>query len=329
MLSTASIRLRQVKRCGAGLPDSSVHQNEAQESHERHPTPVFPRRPCQPAATGAGTIAQLRRRPDADEAACRLAAHGYNRLPAPKRQGPLLRLLRQFHNVLLYMMLFASLVTALLGFWVDSAVILLAVVVNALIGFVQEGKAANALDAIRDMLSLHALVLRDGQRQALDAERLVPGDVVLLASGDRVPADLRLFETKNFHVDESALTGESVPVEKGCVAVAIDALLGDRRCMAYSGTLVTSGQARGVVVATAGDTELGRIGTLLREVRTLATPLLRQIASFSRWLALAILLLAGATFVLGTLWQGQPMVDMFMLVVALTASAIPEDCRRS
>ena len=247
-----------------------------------------------------------------------------NRLPAPKRQGPLLRLLRQFHNVLLYMMLFASLVTALLGFWVDSAVILLAVVVNALIGFVQEGKAANALDAIRDMLSLHALVLRDGQRQALDAERLVPGDVVLLASGDRVPADLRLFETKNFHVDESALTGESVPVEKGCVAVAIDALLGDRRCMAYSGTLVTSGQARGVVVATAGDTELGRIGTLLREVRTLATPLLRQIASFSRWLALAILLLAGATFVLGTLWQGQPMVDMFMLVVALTASAIPE-----
>lgn len=174
------------------------------------------------------------------------------------------------------------------------------------------------------MLSLHALVLRDGQRQALDAERLVPGDVVLLASGDRVPADLRLFETKNFHVDESALTGESVPVEKGCVAVAIDALLGDRRCMAYSGTLVTSGQARGVVVATAGDTELGRIGTLLREVRTLATPLLRQIASFSRWLALAILLLAGATFVLGTLWQGQPMVDMFMLVVALTASAIPE-----
>ena len=166
---------------------------------------------------------------DADEAARRLAAHGYNRLPAPKRQGPLLRLLRQFHNVLLYMMLFASLVTALLGFWVDSAVILLAVVVNALIGFVQEGKAANALDAIRDMLSLHALVLRDGQRQALDAERLVPGDVVLLASGDRVPADLRLFETKNFHVDESALTGESVPVEKGCVAVAIDALLGDRR----------------------------------------------------------------------------------------------------
>ncbi|OPD71671.1 hypothetical protein AO901_33860 [Pseudomonas aeruginosa] len=170
---------------------------------------------------------------DADEAARRLAAHGYNRLPAPKRQGPLLRLLRQFHNVLLYMMLFASLVTALLGFWVDSAVILLAVVVNALIGFVQEGKAANALDAIRDMLSLHALVLRDGQRQALDAERLVPGDVVLLASGDRVPADLRLFETKNFHVDESALTGESVPVEKGCVAVAVDALLGDRRCMAY------------------------------------------------------------------------------------------------
>ncbi|MGV8743938.1 cation-transporting P-type ATPase, partial [Pseudomonas aeruginosa] len=135
---------------------------------------------------------------DADEAARRLAAHGYNRLPAPKRQGPLLRLLRQFHNVLLYMMLFASLVTALLGFWVDSAVILLAMVVNALIGLDQEGKTANALDAIRDMLSLHALVLRDRQRQALDAERLVPCDALLLASGDRCPADQRLYETDDF-----------------------------------------------------------------------------------------------------------------------------------
>ncbi len=151
---------------------------------------------------------------DADEAARRLAAHGYNRLPAPKRQGPLLRLLRQFHNVLLYMMLFASLVTALLGFWVDSAVILLAVVVNALIGFVQEGKAANALDAIRDMLSLHALVLRDGQRQALDAERLVPGDVVLLASGDRVPAFMLVV----------ALTASAIPEGLPAIMTVILAL---------------------------------------------------------------------------------------------------------
>ncbi|TBU72676.1 carbonate dehydratase [Pseudomonas daroniae] len=259
-----------------------------------------------------------------DEATRRLHQHGANRLPPPKRRGPLRRLLAQFHNVLLYMMLAASLVTALLGHWLDTTVILVAVLVNAVIGFIQEGKAENALDAIRDLLSAHAMVLRGGERREIPAEQLVPGDVVLLASGDKVPADLRLLSVKNFNVEEAALTGESVPVEKSVDAVAPDAALGDRRGMAYSGTLVSSGQAVGLVVATGVDTELGRIGTLLRQVQSLSTPLLRQIDRFSRWLALAIVLFGAATFVLGTLWRGQPAADMFMMVVALTASAIPE-----
>jgi magnesium-transporting ATPase (P-type) len=260
----------------------------------------------------------------AAEAAARLQLHGPNRLPPPKRRGPLLRLLLQFHNVLLYMMLGAALVTALLGHWVDTGVILAAVLINVVIGFIQEGKAENALDAIRSLLSPHALVLRGGERLEIDAEQLVPGDIVLLASGDKVPADLRLLGVKNLLVEEAALTGESLPVEKSLARCQADAALGDRRCMAYSGTLVASGQASGLVVATGAATELGRIGAMLQQVQTLTTPLLRQIEQFSRWLALAILIFALATFALGTFWHGQDPAEMFMMVVALTAAAIPE-----
>ncbi|WP_408004317.1 cation-transporting P-type ATPase [Zestomonas carbonaria] len=259
-----------------------------------------------------------------EEAAARLERYGANRLPEPPRPGPLMRLLRQFHNVLLYVMMVAALITATLGLWVDTVVIMIAVVVNAVIGFIQEGKAESALDAIRDMLAPHTLVLRDGERREIDAAQLVPGDVVALASGDKVPADLRLLSVKNLHVDEAALTGESVPVEKHTEAVAADAALGDRRGMAYSGTLVTSGQALGLVVASGTATELGRIGAMLQQVQLTSTPLLRQIDRFSRWLALVILVFAGATFLLGIFWHQQPPAEMFMMVVALTASAIPE-----
>ena len=221
---------------------------------------------------------------DSEQARARLQQHGANRLPPPQKRGPLLRLLYQFHNVLLYLMLGAALIAALLGHWVDTAVILAAVLINVVIGFIQEGKAENALNAIRDMLSPHAMVRRDGERHEIDAEQLVPGDVVLLVSGDKVPADLRLLSVKNLLVEEAALTGESVPVEKSVAHCRQDAALGDRRCMAYSGTLVSSGQASGLVVATGADTELGRIGAMLQQVQALSTPLLRQIEQFSRWL---------------------------------------------
>ncbi|KRV68091.1 cation-transporting P-type ATPase [Pseudomonas citronellolis] len=261
---------------------------------------------------------------DEAEVQSRRQQYGENRLAPPRRRGPLLRLLLQFHNILLYVMLAAALVTALLGHWVDTAVLLGAVLINAVIGFIQEGKAESALDAIRGMLSSTATVVRQGKRQQIDAAALVPGDLVLLASGDRVPADLRLLGGKELRVDEAALTGESLPVEKNAQAVAADAPLGDRYGMAYSGTLVVYGQARGLVVGTGADTELGRINQMLSSVENLTTPLLRQIDRFGRILAMVILGIGALVFLLGTLWLGETPEQMFMMVVALVASAIPE-----
>jgi magnesium-transporting ATPase (P-type) len=260
----------------------------------------------------------------AAEAARRLAEHGPNRLTPPKMRGPLLRFLLQFHNVLIYVLLGAAVVTALLGHWVDTGVILGVVVINALIGFIQEGKAEKSLDAIRNMLSLHAAVLRDGRRQEIDATELVPGDIVLLASGNKVPADLRLIEMRNLRIEEAALTGESEPVEKSTDPVAEDAPIGDRTGMAYSGTLVVFGQGRGVVVATGDATEIGRIGRMLAEVESLDTPLLKQMAQFGRWLTAGILALAAATIAFGMLVHGQPVGEMFLAAVGLAVAAIPE-----
>jgi magnesium-transporting ATPase (P-type) len=260
----------------------------------------------------------------AAEAARRLAEHGPNRLTPPKMRGPLLRFLLQFHNVLIYVLLGAAVVTALLGHWVDTGVILGVVVINALIGFIQEGKAEKSLDAIRNMLSLHAAVLRDGRRQEIDATEVVPGDIVLLASGNKVPADLRLIEMRNLRIEEAALTGESEPVEKSTDPVAEDAPIGDRTGMAYSGTLVVFGQGRGVVVATGDATEIGRIGRMLAEVESLDTPLLKQMAQFGRWLTAGILALAAATIAFGMLVHGQPVGEMFLAAVGLAVAAIPE-----
>jgi magnesium-transporting ATPase (P-type) len=254
----------------------------------------------------------------------RLELYGPNRLKPPPRRGPLARFLLQFHNVLIYVLLAAALVTAALGHWVDTGVIAGVVIINAVIGFIQEGKAEKALEAIRNMLSLHAMILRDGVRREIAAEELVPGDIVLLASGDKVPADLRLLETKSLRVEEAALTGESQPVEKAPSPVAAEAVLGDRFCMAYSGTLVTYGQGRGVVVATGQSTEIGRISTLIGQVEQVTTPLLRKMEQFGRWLTLAIIGFSAATFAFGVMLRDYSATEMFMAVVGLAVAAIPE-----
>ncbi len=258
------------------------------------------------------------------EAADRLVRFGPNRLAERKGRGPLLRFLLQFHNVLIYTLLAAAAVTATLGHWVDTGVIVGVVVINAIIGVVQEGKAEQALAAIRRMLSLKATVVRAGHPTVIDAEVLVPGDVVLIQSGDRVPADLRLFRVKNLRIEEASLTGESMPAEKQTDPVSAAASLGDRSCMAYSGTLVSFGQASGVAVATGDATELGRISKMIGEVQRLETPLLRKMAVFARWLSLAILLIATAAFALGTVLWAQPAGDMFMAAVGIAVAAIPE-----
>ncbi len=259
-----------------------------------------------------------------EEAAHRLIEYGPNRLPEPKTRGPLLRFLVQFHNVLIYVLIAAGVVTALLGHWVDASVILGVVIINAMIGFVQEGKAENALRAIRQMLSPNAMVLRHGKQVTIPAEELVPGDVVTMQSGDKVPADIRLFRVKGLQIQESVLTGESIAVEKITDPVAQVSVIGDRRCIAYSGTLVTQGQGSGVVVATGAKTEIGHISTLVSEVETLTTPLLRQMAQFARWLTLAILAIAAITFVFGSLVRDYAVAEMFLAAVSLAVAAIPE-----
>jgi magnesium-transporting ATPase (P-type) len=258
------------------------------------------------------------------EAELRLARFGPNRLPQVKGPGPLRRFLGQFDNVLIYVLLAAAAVTAALGQWVDTAVILGVVVINAALGAVQKGKAEQALDAIRNMLSPQAIAVRDGQRRAVPAERLVPGDLVFLQSGDRVPADLRLVRIKGLQIQEGALTGESLPLEKRIDPVAADAPLGDRTSMAYSGTLITYGQGTGVVVATGTATEIGRISGLLAQVEPLTTPLLHQMARFARWLTTAILALAALIMGFGILIRDYGLGEMFLAAVALAVAAVRE-----
>lgn len=259
-----------------------------------------------------------------EEACRRLARKGPNRLPSPKRPGPLPRLLAQFKDLLIHVLLVAAAVTALLGHMVDTAIIVGVVVINATVGFIQEGKAEKALEAIRAMLAPRANVVRGGQRQTLPGEALVEGDVVLLESGDRVPADGRLFDVRGLMVDESVLTGESVAVEKAAPPVGEAVPLGDRTSLAFSGTLVTYGQAKGLVVATGAGTEIGRISHLLAEVTTLQTPLLRQMAVFARWLTGAILGLGAVIFAFGLLVRDYGFSEIFMAVVGLSVAAIPE-----
>jgi magnesium-transporting ATPase (P-type) len=254
----------------------------------------------------------------------RLKQYGPNRLRPPKTRGPLMRFLQQFHNVLIYVLIAAGVVTALLGHLVDTAVIFGVVVINAIIGFIQEGKAERALDSVRKMLSLQAVVIRNGHRSEISAEQLVPGDIVELKSGDKVPADVRLFKIKNLQVQEAMLTGESVPVEKTTHAVDADASIGDRPSLAFSGTLVTSGQGRALVVETGDSTEIGRIGTMLSEVETLTTPLLKKLAHFGHWLTAIILILAAMTFAFGLLVRDYAMTEMFLAAVSLAVAAIPE-----
>ncbi|WP_451977253.1 HAD-IC family P-type ATPase [Azospirillum endophyticum] len=258
------------------------------------------------------------------EAAARLARFGPNRLTPPKRRPAWMRFLAQFHNLLIYVLLVSGTVALLLRHWTDAGVIFGVVLVNALIGYIQEDKAERALEAIRNLLSPQAVMLRDGHAVTMAAEALVPGDRVFLVSGDRVPADLRLDRTRGLLVQEAALTGESVPAAKSAVAVPADAALGDRCGMAYAGSMVVQGQGSGIVVATGDATEVGRIGHLLASVAPVATPLLVAMARFGRWLTGGILLLAAVTVAFGRLVHGEPWQDLVLSAVGLAVAAIPE-----
>ncbi len=258
------------------------------------------------------------------EVTSRTQKYGANRLPAAGQRGPLKRFLAQINNVLIYVLIAAGVGKLLLGEHIDAGIIFAVVIINALLGFVQEGKAEKALDSIRNMLSPEAMTLRDGKSRMIPSEELVPGDVVLLQSGDKIPADLRLIDVKNLRVEEAPLTGESLPVEKTSEPVAENAQIGDRKSMAYSGTLVVSGRAKGVIVATGADTELGHINQMLTGVKVMETPLLRQIEQFGKVLTIVILIVCVIAFAYGRLFLDESFTDMFKAAVGVAVSAIPE-----
>ncbi len=258
-----------------------------------------------------------------EDATARLLLHGANRPSGRPGRSALARFLLQLLQPLVLVLIAAGLVTAVLQEWVDAGVIFAVVMVNAVVGFVQEGKAEAALAALARAVSTEAKVLRGGRHRKLDAAQLVPGDVVQLAAGDKVPADIRLIGGKELRTAEAALTGESVPVDKLAAALPADTRLADRRNMAYTGTLVVAGQGRGLVVATGDATEAGKISRLIGATPAFSTPLTRKMGLFARRLLVAILLLAGLTFAVGVM-RGQAAVDMFLAAVALAVGAIPE-----
>jgi len=258
------------------------------------------------------------------EAQLRLKKYGYNELVF-KSRGALIRLLLQFNSPLIYVLLAAAAVTAFLNMWVDTSVILVVVLANTAIGFIQEGRAEASMEALKKMMVPQCTVLRDGEKKDIPARGLVPGDIVLLEEGDRVPADLRLFHARNLSADEAALTGESVPVSKGIEPVSEpDLPPADQLCMAFMGTFVTRGSGRGIVVGTGVETEIGKIARLMKETpRTVAAPLIRKMAQFTKVLLIAILCLAALNLILGVVF-GYDLIYSFLASVSLAVAAIPE-----
>lgn len=258
-----------------------------------------------------------------DEARERLARYGPNQLREGRKSSAWRRLLLQFHNPLIYVLLATAAVTGLLQHWVDTGVILGVVIINAIIGFVQESKAEKAIEALKQMLAPSAIALRNGKKASVSAADLVPGDVVLLQGGDKVPADLRVFRLKNLQIDEAQLTGESVPVQKCVDVLSGNVPLGDRSNSAFAGTLVTTGTGVGMVVATGDATQIGRIADMLDDVQAVDTPLIQRLTYFSKVITIVIVLFCGFVFLLGLL-TGQSALQMLMAAVALAVSAIPE-----
>ncbi len=257
------------------------------------------------------------------QAAERLSRFGPNSLPAARSAGPILRALRQFHNPLIYVLLVAGTVTAALGEFIDSAVIFGVVAVNAVVGYLQESRAENALESLRSITRTHSTVVRDGHARTVPSDQLVPGDLIVLEPGDMVPADLRLLRSVDLRVNESSLTGEPEPAAKDQAVLPAATDLGDRHNMLFAGTLVTAGSGAGIAVATGAETELGEIHRLVGAAETLATPLTQKLARFSKMLTVGILGLAALTFAAGLL-RSQDAVETFTAAVALAVGAIPE-----
>lgn len=257
------------------------------------------------------------------EAEDRLKKYGPNRINSKAGRSPWLRLFDQIHQPLVYILIFAGFITMAMAHWLDSLVIFLVVMVNVVIGFVQESKALKSIQALAKSLRSSAHTFRDGSKQMIDAEQLVPGDVVELLAGDKVPADGRILQQRDLRVDESALTGESVAVDKSVQTLGPEIVLADRHNMVFASTLVTYGQARVLITETGMSTEIGRISEMVSSAQQIQTPLTIKIKEFSHVLLYAILGFASLMFAVA-LWRGQSFTDAFMAAVAIMVAAIPE-----
>lgn len=259
-----------------------------------------------------------------EEAQVRLNAYGFNELKEKKKMTPLMMLLHQFTDFMILVLIAAALLSGLLGELSDTIAIIVIVVLNAIIGFVQEYRAEKAMEALKKMAAPLATVIREGTPVNIPAREIVPGDIVLLEAGKIIPADLRLIEAAQLKIEEAALTGESVPVEKQTQQINEENLpLGDRKNMAYNGTIVTYGRGSGITVATGMNTELGKIATMLQQEEEVKTPLQKRLAVFGKKLSIAVLVICAVIFGIGLL-RGEEPLHMLLTAISLAVAAIPE-----
>ncbi|HDR50304.1 MAG TPA: cation-transporting P-type ATPase, partial [Mariniphaga anaerophila] len=266
-----------------------------------------------------------------EEAKSRFQKYGPNHIKRKQKDGPLTVLWRQINNPLIWVLIGSGTLAVLLGKITDGLVVLAVVVINTIIGFIQEFKAGKAIEALSEMVPENATVYRDDRKVSIPVSEIVPGDVVELEAGERIPADMRLIRQKNLTVEEAALTGESVPSQKSVNPVEEDASLGDRKCMVYSGTLVSTGTATAVVVGTGMNTELGKISDMLSETTDLETPLTKKLGVIGKYLTIGIVAITIVIMVIGTMRAtsqgillGAALKDSLIFAIALAVGAIPE-----
>ncbi|MBI1936126.1 HAD-IC family P-type ATPase, partial [Candidatus Woesearchaeota archaeon] len=258
------------------------------------------------------------------EAESRLRQYGFNEIREGKKVSPFEIFLEQFKSVVLWILIIATIISAFLKEYIDAIVILTIIILIAVLGFFLEYRAEKSIEALKKLASLKATVLRDGQKKDIDSKDIVPGDIILLETGDKVPADARLIEAFNLQAQEAALTGESTPVKKYTKELPESTELADRKNMVFAGTIVVAGRAKAAVSGTAMQTEIGKIAELIENVKPEPTPLQRKMDYLGKWISKVVIIIAAIIFVALSFFQDKPLLDNLIVAVAVAVAAIPE-----